>query len=108
MSDPIDRLVQELSFPRAGELFAVVLNPHERIVSAGSFGSETIVKQQDRSYFDVVFRCLASDASRVVGISVYGGWSKDARIFMRHECRFDDVSLIAPALGLTEKPADSE
>lgn len=103
MDDPIQKLVQQVSFPRAGEMFSVVLLPFTRDVPTGVLG-ETIEKvtTEDRSYRTDIFKCLASDAVRVVAQRVYGGYRGEAHhIFYRPECRFDDVSLIAPALGLT-------
>jgi hypothetical protein len=110
MADAIDKLIQEVSFPREGELFSLVLLPFTRDVPAGMFGDTTEkVTVEDRSYRDSVFRCLASDALRVVAVRVFGGYAGDRpHIFYRPQCRFDDVSLIAPALGLTEPPPSNE
>jgi hypothetical protein len=107
MSDPIEKLVADVSFPRAGELFAVFLLPFERN-DFSSFGDVSEkVTVVDRSYRGDVWRCLASDASRVVAERIYGGSWKGEKptIFYRPECRFDDVSLIASVLPLGNSDA---
>lgn len=101
--DAVNRLIAEVSFPSAGEHFAVVLLPFTREVPVGMF-SETVEKvtTEDRSYRDDIWKCLASDASRVVAQRVFGGYgpSEQPHIFYRPECRFEDVSALLPALGL--------
>lgn len=107
MTDPIDKLIAKVSFPRAGELFGAVNIPTTRDeMSMG--GAAVKVTSIDNSYRSDIFRCLSADAIRVVGVKVSGHSLSSAKptILHRDQWRFDDVSLIVESLGI-EKSTDA-
>lgn len=86
MKGAIEKLIQEVSFPSAGEYFSVVC-----------------VGWKDNSYKTDIFQCLASDAQRVVAKRVVGHNYSAPYIFFRPDWRFDDVSALIPVLNLPAK-----
>ena len=97
MAKIIEKMIQDVSFPRQGDYFAMIPNPIEILSDAGA---ATIIK--DRSHRDSVFLCTESDAVRVVARIAHGYFPDYGRthIFHRAECRFDDVAHLLPALGI--------
>lgn len=88
--------------PQAGHLFYVKFNPRERIL-AGDFGAaDRVVKVNDGSYRDQIFRCMAHDETHVVAIREYGGFSNGSTyLFVREDVTFNPVGPdVVKALGL--------
>ena len=104
--NPISKMIADVTFPVAGQLFGPVLIPRKR--EAGNLdGTITITTPTDNSYNSSIFKCLASDACRVVGCEVYDSRGpviiEKRQVFLRSDWRFDDVSVIAGALGLVKE-----
>lgn len=87
--NPVDKLIQAVSFPRAGEYFSPVCTGWK-----------------DNSYKSDIMICLASDAFRVVCKKVHGYSYGDAPIILtRDDWRFDDVSSLLSSLGIEKVTA---
>ena len=57
--------------PGKGDLFYVRMLTKVRVI-AGNFGAETVVKQEDGSYKENIFKLIASDDRMLYGETVYG------------------------------------
>jgi hypothetical protein len=84
----MESLIANVTFPRKGDFFSMVCTGWK-----------------DNSYKDTIFKCTASDASRVVCEVVHGAaWHTKPQVFYRADWQFDDVSALLEALGLTASP----
>lgn len=86
--------------PRPGMLAYITVLPREH-THVKENGELAVVTQQDNSYSDQVFRCIAADDTHVLAKCVFGGWLKDPQLFKLSRYRFDPVGPeIARALNL--------
>ena len=88
--------------PVKGQCFYVRFNPKERVLM-GDFGSaDKVIKVQDGSYKNNIFRCLATDETHVVAEVVYGSsFSKENYLFVREDVTFSPVGPdVMAALGI--------
>lgn len=78
--------------PSAGQCFYVKFNPREKVVYGDMGSGDKVIKVQDGSYKDNIFRCIAKDNTHVVATRIYGGYTpKDNYLFVREDVTFNPV-----------------
>jgi len=78
--------------PTAGQCFYVKFNPREKVLHGDLGGADKVIKVQDGSYKDSIFRCIAHDNTHVVATRIYGGYTpKDKYLFVREDVTFNPV-----------------
>lgn len=92
-------LMKQLAFPSKGDIFGVKRKPISRDVEVHEGGATTAIKTvsfQDNSYSGSLFRCVASDALRVIGEYVINEYSRldpdKKKIFRRDQFIFEEIS----------------
>jgi len=90
----LENMINVLAFPKVGDYFSLYCT---RMPSDGS-------------YRGVIFLCTAANATRVVGRRVRPARGEEPaqveeyrHILFRQDWRFDDVTDLLPALGISEK-----
>jgi hypothetical protein len=107
VSNQVQKMIADVSFPKSGDFFAVAFIDRE--IEDFDFMSGAVVKRKitDRSYRTEIFQCLNSDATRVIGRVVHGmDFSGQPKIFHRAEWRMDDVKHLLPSLGFAVRETE--
>lgn len=107
VTDPlVTKYIEGISFPRKGQYFSV---QHATIPVADiaildeKYGLAYDVAE---TYFDVkdkIFVVIHEDASRVMATQVYPGIHTHAKLFLRQEWEFDDMTAFMEVLNSTPK-----
>lgn len=97
----LEEQIKEASFPVSGNVFAVF--PKERDIHRRmSDGTVVVEKIVDRDYRQSVFKCMESDATRIVCREIGRDPLIDKPIiFHRSEWRIDNIDHLLPSLGFS-------
>lgn len=100
--------------PSAGTLFYVKSNGYDRVINTAEmqgYGAvQAVIRTDDNSYCDDVFRALGADDTHVVGVRLTDKVPDRASkkiVFPRHQWKFAPVGpSVAAALGLVDHTTD--